>query len=92
MINRWPGGYKKYIPFFTSKTKKNTGFFLHAGLGAGLTSYQLPGAKTSRLLAVGDIGPGWHIPFDATVGMRIGPSVLFASHGGIVRLKLAFGF
>lgn len=77
---------------FVSKRKKQAGFFLHGGLGAGLTSHQLPGTRFHKLHAVGDIGPGWHIPFDATVGMRIGPSVLFASHGGIVRLKLAFGF
>jgi hypothetical protein len=77
---------------FTSKSKKQTGFYLNAGLGLGLTHRQHFEATANEVHAVGDLGLGWHIPFDAGTGMRIGPSLLFASEGGIVRLKVAFGF
>lgn len=77
---------------FTSKTKKQSGFFLKAGLGAGLTHHQFYEAKTNKLHSVGDLGTGWYIPFDAGSGLQLGPSLLFASEGGIVRLKAAFGF
>jgi len=76
--------------FFTSK--KQSGFFLKAGLGVGLTHHQFYEAKTNKLHPVGDLGAGWFIPFDASTGLQIGPSLLFASEGGIVRVRVAFGF
>ena len=77
---------------FTSKSKKQSGFYVNAGLGLGLTHRQYYEHTANDVHAVGDLGLGFHIPFDAGTGMRIGPSLLFASNGGIVRMKVAFGF
>ena len=85
------------VSFFTSKRQSSTGFFLHAGLGAGWRRwrYSSQGVEVKRhtLHPAFDLGPGILFKLNKRLSLRARGAILFGPfEGAFTHLVTSIGF